>query len=86
MQDLILQSGQGEIQVAQLEGAVKQIAAFAQVRQVPILDIRCSRWDRKHEWRTKSPAGMLTVCEVWEAGAGHMNSSSVQPMLRKDRK
>ena len=32
VQDLVLQSGQGEIQVAQLEGAVKQIAAFAQAR------------------------------------------------------
>lgn len=31
MQDLVLQSGQGELQVAQLESAVKQIAAFAQV-------------------------------------------------------
>ena len=28
---MILQSGAGEIEVAQLEGAVKQIAAFAQV-------------------------------------------------------
>lgn len=36
VQDLVLQSGQGEIQVAQLEGAVKQIAAFAQVRPMSL--------------------------------------------------
>ena len=32
----MLQSGQGEIQVAQLEGAVKQIAAFAQACPVSL--------------------------------------------------
>ena len=30
LQEIVLQSGQGEVQVAQLEGAVKQITAFAQ--------------------------------------------------------
>ena len=29
-QEIVLQSGQGEVQVAQLEGAVKQITKFAQ--------------------------------------------------------